>query len=152
RSGSRTAGQRNDSLTKTHRSTPEATPRSAQARARPALEDPVRSGEEDPLDHLPPLDLPGEVTRSATPPPAPPTARPEAKPRKETRNDSIRRGENAPAEPHLSLTVSPDPAPETASAAGARQGIARFASVDSRLAGGSAPSGAGLSWLAEKGY
>ena len=34
----------------------------------------------------------------------------------------------------------------------AATGIARFASVDLRLAGGSLPSAAGLGWLAERGY
>jgi protein tyrosine phosphatase (PTP) superfamily phosphohydrolase (DUF442 family) len=34
----------------------------------------------------------------------------------------------------------------------AGNGIARFASVDPRLAGGSQPSSAGLGWLVEKGY
>jgi protein tyrosine phosphatase (PTP) superfamily phosphohydrolase (DUF442 family) len=46
----------------------------------------------------------------------------------------------------VSLTLSAD------TSSGAGTGIARFASVDPRLAGGSLPSTAGLGWLVEKGY
>ncbi len=46
----------------------------------PSANDAGESDDQDPLDHIPPLDLPGEVTRSsATPPPAPAAVGPGAK-------------------------------------------------------------------------
>jgi protein tyrosine phosphatase (PTP) superfamily phosphohydrolase (DUF442 family) len=42
--------------------------------------------------------------------------------------------------------------PEPTPASGGAPGIARFAAVDLKLAGGGIPSTAGLDWLAEKGY
>ena len=54
------------------------------------------------------------------------------------------------------MKLSPKKAAEGLSdvdpAAGSGTGIAQFASVDMKLAGGSMPTVAGLSWLAEKGY
>ncbi len=67
----RVTRQRSDDLARTTISTPAPTSRSAQASS--------LDQQEDPLDHLPPLDLPGEVTRSATPP-RPPAAERETKP------------------------------------------------------------------------
>ncbi len=54
----------------------------------------------------------------------------------------------------LSLAVAPEGAADTepAAASGVNTGIARFASVNLKLSGGSVPSPAGLAWLAEKGY
>ena len=42
--------------------------------------------------------------------------------------------------------------PAPAPGPGATPGIARFAAVDLKLAGGSVPSTTGLDWLADKGY
>ncbi len=52
----------------------------------------------------------------------------------------------------MSLAVSADATSGAEATSGAGTGIARFASVDPRLAGGSLPSAAGLGWLVEKGY
>jgi protein tyrosine phosphatase (PTP) superfamily phosphohydrolase (DUF442 family) len=52
----------------------------------------------------------------------------------------------------VSLTVSADSPSGVEPTPGGGTGIARFASVDPRLAGGSLPSTAGLGWLVEKGY
>lgn len=110
--------------------------------SRPADAATPSAGSSDLLDHLPPVDLPSEVTRKATTP--------------------------APAAPSPDPASSPAPAPaETTSAAeGAagvlppivaavtRQapGIRRSGSVAPSVAGGSAPSTEGLDWLKEKGY
>ena len=61
-------------LPKTTVSTPEPTSRSAQARRAGRRRDSSGADDQDPLDHLPPLDLPGEVTKSAATPPVPPAA------------------------------------------------------------------------------
>jgi protein tyrosine phosphatase (PTP) superfamily phosphohydrolase (DUF442 family) len=101
------------------------------------------------LDHLPPLDLPGEVTEKNTTPPVAPAV--ERKPQTATpANDPL--GGRSPRESGLTLTGSSQPAPDPASTAGPAPGIARFVAVDLRLAGGSAPTTAGLDWLADKGY
>jgi hypothetical protein len=44
------------------------------------------------------------------------------------------------------------PAPDAVEASQGAVGVARFAAVDLKLAGGSVPSTVGLGWLAEKGY
>jgi protein tyrosine phosphatase (PTP) superfamily phosphohydrolase (DUF442 family) len=131
-------------------STPVPAARSAQdssrATARQAAE---VDGGDSVLDHLPPLDLPGEVSGKNVTPPVAPTA--ERKPLT-----------SAPASDHESGRSSrgsdqtgagfPLPAPEVAPATGGTPGIARFVAVDLKLAGGSTPSASGLDWLAEKGY
>ncbi len=129
---------------------PEPTPRSAQASSDSAANQPAVSDNDDVLDHLPPLDLPREVTKSAASPPTPPAAPTEAKASGAAPDDHTTRRDPGGAEAHLPLAVASDPVPETASAAGI--GIARFSSVNLNLAGGSLPSAAGLTWLAEKGY
>jgi hypothetical protein len=127
-------------------STTRTTPSSAQPRST----EPSGSAGEGLLDHLPPLDLPGDVTNSASSPPTPPAAPSGAKaPAAPSVDDSARR-DPAGAEFGVNLTVAPEPVPESAPAPGI--GIARFAPVDLKLAGGSLPSEAGLSWLSEKGY
>ena len=110
------------------------------------------SPDENFLDHLPPLGLPGEVTKSSDPPPAPPAAPADAKTGQAAwAEPTVQRG-GAPTEAEFALTIASEPAPETVSTAGAGTGITRFAAVDLKLAGGSGPSEAGLNWLAEKGY
>lgn len=114
-------------------STPAPATRSAQVSAGDAA-----------LDNLPPLDLPGEVTeKTATPPVAPAAERKPQNPA--TAGDPL--GGRSPRESDLGQAGG-DPT----STAGPAPGIDRFAAVDLRLAGGSAPSPAGLDWLAEKGY
>lgn len=124
------------------------------------------SGADNPLDHLPPLSLPGEVTsgieaKSPAPSANSPGGNPGARPL----------SASGPASSSSSSSSSPDAAAggagiglglaaateggadvEPAAPAGANTGIARFASVDLKLSGGSVPSTAGLAWLAEKGY
>ena len=80
--------------------------------------------EPSPLDNLPPIDVPNELTRSTGVPTADRTAS---------------------AEPTNPVAAA---APELAVA----PGIRRFAGVESKLAGGSVPDSTGLDWLSEKGY
>ena len=80
------------SLPQTTASTPEPTSRSAQALARPSAGDSSGPDDQDPLDHLPPLDLPGEVTKSAATPPVPPAADRNAKPASATEKKAGRQG------------------------------------------------------------
>ena len=104
------------------------------------------------LDHLPPLDLPSDVTdKSLTPPVAPAAQRKPQTPAPATASDHV--GGRSPREPELTLTGTADAGGRTrlVPRAGA-PGIARFAAVDLKLAGGSVPSTAGLDWLADKGY
>ena len=106
------------------------------------------------LDHLPPLALPGEVTNSSAAPPAPPAppAPANAKTGAAAKAEPTVQRAHAPTEAEFALTIASEPAPETVSTAGAGTGITRFAAVDLKLAGGSRPSEAGLGWLSEKGY
>jgi protein tyrosine phosphatase (PTP) superfamily phosphohydrolase (DUF442 family) len=123
---------------------------------------PANEGDGDSvLDHLPPLDLPAEVTEKNSTPPVAPAA--ERKPQGST-SASDRNGGRSPRESDLSLAGTSRPAPVPASAlassalapvaapTGEAPGIARFMAVDLKLAGGSVPSTAGLDWLADKGY
>jgi protein tyrosine phosphatase (PTP) superfamily phosphohydrolase (DUF442 family) len=73
------------------------------------------------------------VTRSATPP-EPPAAE---------------RGQQPALDTKTSARI-PEPDPSLSGSAGVPP--ARFVAVDLKLAGGSAPTTAGLKWLAEKGY
>ena len=143
RPDSRSGRSRNDNLAHTLISTPVPATRSAQDIARAKPRDGDQPGSESVLDHLPPLDLPAEVSeKTATPPVAPAVERKPQSP--------------APASDHLSGRSSsePDasPSPEIAASPGGTPGIARFVAVDLKLAGGSTPSTAGLNWLADKGY
>ena len=115
-----------------------------------SADEPAISDDDNLFDHLPPLDLPGEVTKSAASPPTPPVAPANAKASVTDQGNHTTQQEPAGSEADFRLTLASDPVPETASAAGI--GIARFASVDLNLAGGTVPSAAGLTWLAEKGY
>jgi protein tyrosine phosphatase (PTP) superfamily phosphohydrolase (DUF442 family) len=125
-----------DSLARTLSPSPAPTNRSAQgSRSSSSASDP------SPLDNLPPLDLPRDGARADTgTPPAPQAAEREKKP---TAAPEPVAGPNAG-----SLAGFPAPAPEIAAA----PGIRRFAGVESKLAGGSLPTPAGLEWLVEKGY
>jgi Putative phosphatase (DUF442) len=112
--------------------------------------------DDNPLDHLPPLGLPGEVTNAEVTSPAPSAFEPEGKAGEGSTPGSSSRPGPARAEDRTSLSLSKPtdsaPEPDPSPGSGAGTGIARFASVDMKLAGGSMPSAAGLSWLAEKGY
>jgi protein tyrosine phosphatase (PTP) superfamily phosphohydrolase (DUF442 family) len=109
------------------------------------------------LDHLPPLDLPSDVTEKTTTPPVVPPAQ-----RRPPTQDPAPAKVPLPADDHLSGRSTSDPdADLTATAmsasgssptAAGAPGISRFAAVDLRLAAGSVPSPAGLDWLSEKGY
>ncbi len=114
---------------------PEPTTRSARGMAVPEAA--------NPLDNLPPLDLPKEVSRdeprpAAVPEPAPP---PDA--------SSL---EGVSGKPEQAIdTAIPIPVP-AAEAKSVAPGIRLFAAVEPKLAGGSLPTTVGLDWLAEKGY
>jgi len=124
-----------------------------QAQPRPGARDSRASDDQDPLDHLPPLDLPGEVTRSSSAPPVAPPAGPASKPSDDTKKrPEVKRETPAPAANELDLTSATIPAPEPSPSASVGPGITRFVAVDLKLAGGSVPTGAGLNWLVEKGY
>ena len=124
-------------------SSPEPTPRSAQG-----LSSSPSGREANPLDNLPPLDLPREVTQAnAT---SVPDAATESKP-KATPGPAPALTPEANAE-QLGANASPTlPAPVTAEMT-VSPGIRHFAGVDSKLAGGSLPSTSGLDWLVEMGY
>jgi protein tyrosine phosphatase (PTP) superfamily phosphohydrolase (DUF442 family) len=125
--------------------------RPAQDSNQGATSDPASGDDDNPLDHLPPLGLPGEVTQSAAASPTPPAARPEGKTGDVPVSAAPARSSDSTAEDGVSLLAA-DTTAEPDAGAGAGNGIARFAPVDPKLAGGSLPSAAGLGWLAEKGY
>jgi protein tyrosine phosphatase (PTP) superfamily phosphohydrolase (DUF442 family) len=124
----RSARPRNEAVARALNSTPEPTPRSAPGTVSPS----ATVGALNPLDNLPPLDLPrdDDVNREG-PAPAAPEARPAATPDQAESQPGSNQG---PAE----VSVAP--------------GIRRFVSLEPKLDGGSLPSMAGLDWLAEKGY
>lgn len=119
---------RPESLARSANPSPAPTNRSAQG-SRPSS-----GAEANPLDNLPPLDLPKDVARGGGPSsPAEPEKKPAAGP------DPVADGSlGAPAAPASEVLAAP--------------GIRRFAGVESKLAGGSLPTAAGLDWLVEKGY
>ena len=140
-------------LPQTTVSTLEPTSRSAQALARRTITETSGADDQDPLDHLPPLDLPGEVTKSAATPPVPPAADRNPKPVPQPDKKAGVKGESpAPAADDLDLTSGSSPASQPSPSASDGPGIRRFVAVDLKLAGGSAPSADGLKWLVDKGY
>ncbi len=151
-SGARVARRRTDNSASVMASSSLPTSRSAQAPSRTAR-DHVPADDQDPLDHLPPLDLPGEVTRSTAPASPAPVTVPSLK-----TGDNNSKQPEAPRESAAASALEPEltsatlPAPEPALSASVGPGLARFAAVDLKLAGGSVPSSAGLNWLVEKGY
>ncbi len=156
----RSNSSRGDNLAHTLISTPVPAARSAQDSSRVADRDTSSPLDGDGsgasvLDHLPPLDLPSDVTeKTTTPPVAPPAQRkpqsPAPSPTPATASDHL--SGRSSREPDLALAATAMPVPEPASAAGGAPGISRFVAVDLKLAAGSVPSAAGLDWLAEKGY
>jgi protein tyrosine phosphatase (PTP) superfamily phosphohydrolase (DUF442 family) len=151
--GTRIARQRRESLPSTTIATPAPTTRSEQAASSLPPEAAEISRDQFALDHLPPLDLPGEVTRYAATPPAQPAA--ERAARSSNESKQARPDAEHSVRP---LATEPDPngaagpAPEFGPSASVGPGLAHFVAVDLKLAGGSAPSSAGLKWLFEKGY
>jgi len=144
-SGARIARRRTDSFGTTTVTTPEPTGRSAQARIR-AGQSNQNDAENDPLDNIPPLDLPGEVPRSSATPPVPPAA-PAAAPAA-ARPGDVKSESPAPPASDLDLTSVTLTVPP----ASVGPGLTRFLAVDLKLAGGSLPTPASLDWLVEKGY
>ena len=145
-SGARIARRGPASRGTTTVSTPEPTPASAQARAH-SDQSGSDGADADPLENIPPLDLPGDVPRSNATPPAPPAAEPKAA--AASKADSKADAPAAPAnELDLTSITLPVPAPSSSSP----PGLARFVAVDLKLAGGSLPASASLDWLVEKGY
>jgi protein tyrosine phosphatase (PTP) superfamily phosphohydrolase (DUF442 family) len=134
-------------------STPEPTSRSARALALPSARDSSGVDDQNPLDHLPPLDLPGEVTKSAATPPVPPAAERKEKSGTQTEKKAAVKDESpAPAADELDLTSGSIPAVQLSPSVSVGPGINRFVAVDLKLAGGSAPASDGLKWLVDKGY
>ncbi len=154
-SGTRIARRRSENNIKTTVTTPEPTARSAQVPAR-AGSGGQSAGEPDPLDNIPPFDLPGEVKGSSSTPPVPPAAQPAVEPAptgKSAARKPAPKSETPAAEAsEVELTSINLPAPELANSASVGPGLSRFLAVDLKLAGGSLPSTAGLDWLVEKGY
>ena len=161
---SRSARSRADNLAHTLVSTPVPAPRSAQDLSKPAASAAQDDGDSI-LDHLPPLDLPSDVADKSLTPPVPPAAQRKPQPQTSaTASDHV--GARSPREPELRLTGTTGTSPaagepassplrrqrRTAPGPGATPGIARFAAVNLKLAGGSVPSTTGLDWLADKGY
>ena len=145
-----------------------STPASTSRSSRDAIQTSAKSvaigdGDDDNvLDHLPPLDLPADVTgRGDSPPVAPAVVKPKAAAAVSTSapassstvspaNDQVT-GRSA-REVDAALVAADAATPEVAAKAGDAIGITRFVAVDLKLAGGSAPSAVGLGWLSEKGY
>jgi protein tyrosine phosphatase (PTP) superfamily phosphohydrolase (DUF442 family) len=160
RPDTRSNSSRGDNLAHTLISTPVPAARSAQESSRAVTRDtssPLdgdgKGSSESVLDHLPPLDLPSDVTeKTTTPPVAPPAQRKPQSPAPVLVPASDHLSGRSSREPNLALTGTAMPAPEPASSAGGAPGISRFVAVDLKLAAGSLPSAAGLDWLTEKGY
>jgi len=156
----RSNSSRSDNLAHTLISTPVPAARSAQVSSRVVARDtpsPLggdgNGNGESVLDHLPPLDLPSDVTeKTTTPPVAPPAQRKPQSPAPAPATPSDHLSGRSSREPDPALTATAMPAPESASAAGGAPGISRFVAVDLKLAAGSVPSAAGLDWLIDKGY
>jgi hypothetical protein len=154
----RSTRSRGENLAHTLTSAPVPVARSAQevpaSRSSPGPRDAADEGGESVLDHLPPLDLPAEVTeKTATPPVAPAAVRkPQTSPAPAPSAASDQPVGRSAVPDKLSVAGSLQPAPEPTQPSGGAPGIARFAAVDLKLAGGSVPSAAGLDWLEEKGY
>jgi protein tyrosine phosphatase (PTP) superfamily phosphohydrolase (DUF442 family) len=156
----RSTRSRGENLAHTLTSAPVPAARSARglSASRSSPRDASDADGESALDHLPPLDLPAEVTEKTATPPVAPAA--ERKPQTITAPASAAAPSTASDQPggrsavpdRPSLAGSVQPAPDPTQPAGGAPGIARFAAVDLKLAGGSLPSAAGLDWLEEKGY
>ncbi|MDR3619583.1 MAG: hypothetical protein P4L85_09550 [Paludisphaera borealis] len=151
---------RGDNLAHTLVSSPASTARSAQDAVRTSNKNAAIGDSDNVLDHLPPLDLPADVTgRGDSPPVAPAAVKPQAAasapasaPAVSSANDHPGGRSAREAEAALAAAAPAAPAPDVATTSGDAIGIARFVAVDLKLAGGSGPSAVGLGWLVEKGY
>lgn len=149
----RASRARGENLAHTLISTPVPAARPARDASAPRTAQSASSSEgDDTLDHLPPLDLPAEVTEKGTTPPVAPAAERAVKPTTNPAKVSDRPVDRSASQDPLSLTGAARSAPDPAPQVGGAPGIARFAAVDLKLAGGSLPSTEGLDWLEEKGY
>ncbi|APW63042.1 fused DSP-PTPase phosphatase/NAD kinase-like protein [Paludisphaera borealis] len=151
---------RGDNLAHTLVSSPASTARSSQDAVRTSNKNAAIGDSDNVLDHLPPLDLPADVTgRGDSPPVAPAAVKPQAAasapasaPAVSSANDHPGGRSAREAEAALAAAAPAAPAPDVATTSGDAIGIARFVAVDLKLAGGSGPSAVGLGWLVEKGY
>jgi protein tyrosine phosphatase (PTP) superfamily phosphohydrolase (DUF442 family) len=124
----------------TSASRPPSRPRGS-ARLRAEREPAVPAEANDPLVNLPPLSPPVDPASRADSPPAAPVAKEAA-----SAADTQANTPPAPSAP------AAEPAGTGATPSSGAAGFARFASVDSQLSGGSLPTEAGWTFLAEKGY
>jgi len=158
---------RGENLAHTLVSTPDPEVRPARESAKSLSRTAATTDLDGVLDHLPPLDLPSEVTeRSDSPPIAPAAVKPKTNPKPAPESaslDSAAVSNQAPARDHSpggrlgreavsTPDINPPPAPVIEPVPGEPLGITRFVAVDLKLAGGSAPSTVGLGWLSERGY
>jgi protein tyrosine phosphatase (PTP) superfamily phosphohydrolase (DUF442 family) len=145
---------RSDGVTSTVAPSPEPTFRSAQGpSASVAAEEhaPAAAPETNPLDNLPPLEIPRDVTRAEPSPPAPTVvARDTSKPPAPAPTPAVASPSGSGPAPEAETLV--DLAAKTTGDLAVAPGIRRFAGVEPKLAGGSVPTAAGLDWLVEKGY
>jgi protein tyrosine phosphatase (PTP) superfamily phosphohydrolase (DUF442 family) len=106
------------------------------------------AGGADPLDNIPPLDLPGDVPGASTPPVPPAAERaPEPGP---AASKKVDKKNEPPAQPASEIDLTSITVPAPTSNVG--PGLTRFVAVDVKLSGGSVPSPASLDWLVDKGY
>ena len=117
---------------------PEPTKRSARGTKPAPAPAPAAAELSDPLDNLPPIELPADLTRNHLTPPAP------SSPAKPLAREAAAPGSLSPLASKAAEALAPgaDIAP----------GIHRFGGVESKLAGGSLPDSSGLDWLVEMGY
>src|SRR5208282_2652880 len=126
RPDTRSNSSRSDNLAHTLISTPVPAARSAQESSRVVARDTSSpldgdSNSESVLDHLPPLDLPSDVTeKTTTPTVAPPAQRKPQSPAPAPPSDHL--SARSSREPDLALTGTAMPTPEPASSAGGAPG------------------------------
>ena len=116
----------------------ESTGRSAQ-RPKPSPPAP-NATDSDPLDNLPPIELPADFTLNEQKSSSPSSSSPAGSPARE----AAAFGNISPLAAKAAEAVPPG--------ANIAPGIRRFGGVESKLAGGSLPDTSGLDWLVEKGY
>jgi protein tyrosine phosphatase (PTP) superfamily phosphohydrolase (DUF442 family) len=112
----------------------------------------------NPLDDLPPLNIPGETPRTDALPPEAAEAGSSPAPGLAPEASGVKQGvplnATTPSEALPQAQVSPSdasPQPDENSIT-VTPGIKRFQGLEPKLAGGSLPSLLGLDWLADKGY
>ena len=138
--GSAIARYRNDNVNVARNSvsTPEPTSRSARAPSALSRPESDRLVSNDPLDNLPPLDLPGEVTQKRITPPIAPAAGDKtesSKPSDVAPSRAVSSPAAAPSTKEGDPTTATLPAPESSPAASVGPGMTKFLVVDLNLAG-----------------